>query len=66
MTIRQDRIYIQRELIVIILLVFLCVPAFGQMTAKDWFDQGNALTLQGNSSGAMKDVMNARERDKIH
>jgi len=35
------------------LLVFLCVPAFGQMTANDWFDQGNALALQGNFSGAI-------------
>ena len=36
------------------------------MTANDWFDQGNALALQGNSSGAISAYEEAIRLDPQH
>ncbi|HPM27217.1 MAG TPA: tetratricopeptide repeat protein, partial [Methanothrix sp.] len=36
------------------------------MTASDWFDQGNALALQGNSSGAISAYEEAIRLDPNH
>jgi tetratricopeptide (TPR) repeat protein len=41
-------------IIAIIALAALCVPAFGQTTASEWFDKGNALSNRGKYDEAIK------------
>jgi outer membrane protein assembly factor BamD (BamD/ComL family) len=45
------------------LIVFaaLCIPAFGQTTANDWYNKGNALYKQGTYDDAMKAFAKAKE-----
>ncbi|HOI20250.1 MAG TPA: tetratricopeptide repeat protein [Methanothrix soehngenii] len=42
-------------------LAVLCAPAFGQTTANDWIDKGNALGLQGKFDEAIQAFDKAEE-----
>jgi Flp pilus assembly protein TadD len=42
-----------KAVLVLIVLALLCTPAFGQMTAKDWFERGNALYIDSKYEEAI-------------
>ena len=52
--------------LVLILTIFamLCMPAFGQTTAKEWFDKGNVSFQQGRYYEALQEF-DAKEKTAI-